>query len=86
MKTIQPYKQKGVPVEPRPPRQPKDRYDLLPMKEGEALFWYGVTQQQLSPYTCYFKKRGYGRWKLRKDVRDGRNGVEVTRVEVKGAS
>lgn len=81
MKVILPYKQKGVPVEPRPPRQPKDKYDLLTMKVGEARFWYGLTQQQISPYQTYFKRRGLGVWRTRKDMRDNREGVEITRIE-----
>lgn len=52
------------------------------MKPKEEKFFYGVTQQQISPYTTYYKRRGKGVWKLHKAEKDNRAGVTIECVSI----
>lgn len=86
---IKPYVERPVSAPDKPSKKPRDRYQLLSMEVGESgrKFWYGKTQQEISPYCTYFKKRGLGVWKLEKGEKDGRSGVYVVRINtpMKGA-
>lgn len=56
------------------------KYKLGEFEVGECRFWYGVTQQDVSPY-CYYQRRFGKKFKTHKDSRDNRDGVTVERVQ-----